>query len=64
MMIFFIFLLGADADLIKEIRDIVKALRIPSIKMIIHEKNLKEAILDVDTRWNTVYYMVMMRICY
>lgn len=56
--------IDADKDLLEEIRRIVKALRTPSIKLLLHEQKLKEAILDVDTRWNTIFYMVIYCILY
>lgn len=49
---------GADKELLEEVRRIVKALRTPSIKLLLHEKGLKEAILDVATRWNFLFEMV------
>lgn len=49
----------ADAELIIEIRGLVRSLRKPTIKQLLHEKNLNGAILDVETRWSSVYYMVM-----
>lgn len=49
---------GLDEKLVSDARKIVTALRIPSIKQLLREKNMKEAILDVGTHWNTFYYMV------
>lgn len=57
--IFHSFWLGVDAKLVTDIRDIAKSLRTSHIKQLLHEKKLKEAVLDCNTRWNTVFDMVI-----
>lgn len=53
---------STNQQLLRKIRELVKKLRTPKYRNLLKDKNLKVPILDVVTRWNTIFNMVL-RIC-